>query len=1010
MAEDKSLNIFISYGHLYTESSRKVPAVVDAIIKRMKARKHHIWLDVDRLPDAAITNWPDSDWRSAIYKAINSSDDVIGFLSERSLRQSGVCLDELSIAVSKPGRRIVTVLLESQKTMKIPPTISRIQWVDMSDWESHYDKENHRFADDGYFDEKFNEIIERIEREENFIYQYDINFLLQTLCPSNTVNTDLFELLKNESDDSGKLIYENRAWLEDILTGYIAGEKRYLLLTGGPGYGKSQFLAHCIHNIEDIYAYYFLKYNKSAQEKGCNLLLRTLAFELAAKMPEYRSSLIDSIKSYPVFTESRLSDVYNCFLSMEDQALFDHLFHCDSVHFIDGDPGKIVICIDALDESEKKGTNPVIDLLIQTKGSWPGFFKFILTSRETGNIVHRFDFFENEVEIVRLAVPESDSDVNHYLRKRLNYEDIDDYEFDVLTKSCEKTFIYARLLVQSIEDGYTELKTIDDINVLPKGYKGLLQHYFSRAFSFDQFQSLKLPLGIMIANGGSIDGSILTRLMKNRFSGWNLPGFILQMKSFVVLQGESVCFYHKALNDWLNDTEAGEYYIDADIYRSEILRFCEQMVTEFNCLAGEEYEDATGMDLFEDAEENGFDYRLIKFVYQNCLRLMKKAERVRFKKNEIAFMTTVLWAAYRRSDLYFADEVFAVIKQNAKQMSNYTVKNRFYIAAAYNIIGEVEQMRGNRIPHDRSVNEQTVTADNCRTAIEYFWFIKKCFVELPEYGKLYASIVDNIAFCTRLMDRKSPEMLALAISMLDELKKYEEEKQYDGVEISLAHLFYHEGIICFDMKNFPKALECLDTAEKYIRQYDEEDHLLGEGLFALVLNQRAGCFNKMGEETKEIDIKKAEEYYKRSLADIRESLRLKIKIYGINSSYAAVAFHSLARYQKDYEVIQPDFVRLSDAVYEYIDEAIRIKKLLFSENGKDTAYSYMQKAWCYDADCRYDQIMADYIRKAVAISPDAYTADAKKLFGRAIRYCRNHANDSMASLFERELKHLNATV
>lgn len=1006
MKVEKSLNIFISYGHLYNESSRKVPIVVDAIIERIKERKHQIWLDVDRLPDAAITNWPDSDWRSAIYNAINNSDDVVGFLSERSLRQSGVCLDELSIAVSKPGRRIVTVLLESQKTMKIPPTISRIQWVDMSDWESHYDKVNNCFADDGYFDEKFNEIIERIEREENYIYQYDINFLLQTLCPSNTVNTDLFELLKNESDDNGKLIYESRTWLEDILNDYIESGKRYLLLTGGPGYGKSQFLAHCIHNIEDIYAYYFLKYNKSAQEKGCNLLLRTLAFELAAKMPEYRSSLIDSIKNYPVFVESRLSDVLNYYLNMSDQELFDHLFHSDSVHFIDGDPGKIVICIDALDESEKNGNNPVIDLLIHTKGSWPGFFKFILTSRETGNILPRFDYFENEVSIVRLAVPESDSDVNHYLRKRLNYEDIDDYEFDVLTKSCEKTFIYARLLVQSIEDGYTELKTIDDINVLPKGYKGLLQHYFSRAFAFDQFRTVKLPLGIMVANGGSIDGSILTKMMKSRVSGWSLPGFILQMKSFVILQGEAVCFYHKALNDWLNDIEAGDYFIDAETYKTEILDFCKQTINEFNDLAEEEYADATGMDLFEDAMENGFDYKLIKFVYQSCLRLMRKAERVKFKKNEIAFMTTVLWEAYRSSDLYFADEVFAVIKQNAKQMSSYTIKNRFYIAAAYNIIGEVEQMRGNRIPHDSLVSEQTVTADNCQSAIEYFWFIKKSFIELPEYGKLYASIVDNIAFCTRLIDHKSSEKLALAISILEDLKKYEEKKQYDGVEISLAHLFYHEGIIYFDMKNFPKALKCLDESEKYIQQYDEEDRSLGEGLFALVLNQRAGCFNKMGEEARESDIKKAEEYYKRSLADIKESLKLKVKIYGVNSSYVAVAFHSFARYQKDYEVIQPDFVRLSNEVYEYIDEAIKIKKLLFSENGKDTAYSYMQKAWCYDADCRYDQTMIEYIQKAIAISPDTYKGDAKKLFGRAIIYHRDHSNDSMAGLFNQELKNL----
>ena len=259
----KDLNIFISYGHKETTTHRNVPEVVDAIVEEFEKRNHHIWLDVEKLSSPNSTNWPDSDWRSAIYSAINKSDNVVGFLSEKALREHGVCLDELSIAVSLPGRKIVTVLLESQKSMKIPPTVSRIQWVDMSDWQKHYDFANDCFFDDGYFDEKFLEIADRIEQEENQIYQYDINFLLQTLNPSNTVKTDLFDFLKSERDENGNYIYEERLWLKDKIIDFIGSEKHYLLLTGGPGYGKSQFLAHCIHNIKDVYAYYFIKYHKT---------------------------------------------------------------------------------------------------------------------------------------------------------------------------------------------------------------------------------------------------------------------------------------------------------------------------------------------------------------------------------------------------------------------------------------------------------------------------------------------------------------------------------------------------------------------------------------------------------------------------------------------------------------------------------------------------------------------------------------------------------------------------
>ncbi len=1007
MDDEKKLNIFISYGHVNNASSKKVPGVVDEIVVALKKRAHHVWLDVEQLPDSAITNWPDSDWRSAIYRAINDSDDVVGFLSERALRDCGVCLDELSIAVSKPGRRIVTVLLESQKTMKIPPTISRIQWVDMSDWEDHYDKQQQCFFDDGYFETKFSEIIERIEQEENFIYQYDINFLMQTLCPSNTINTDLIRLLERESDFNGNLIYEKRAWLEEKVFSFINDSEHYLLLTGGPGYGKSQFLAHCIHNIEDIYAYYFIKFDKNEMQKSCNILLRTIAFELAAKMPDYRSSLIDSIKTYPIFSESRLSEVLNFFLELSDKRLFDCLFHCDSIHFIDGNPGKIIISIDALDESEQDGNNPIVDLLIKTKDQWPRFFKFILSSRESGNILKRFDFFENDVQIVRMAVNESDEDVKKYLRKRLKTEDINDEEFAVLVQTCEKTFTYARLLVQSIEDGLIEVKTLADIHALPKGYNGLLQDYFLKAFSDEQFEEVKLPLGIMVANGGSIEKSVLERIMRTHVSGWSIPRFILQMKSFVELHGEYVCFYHKALNDWFNNSDAGYFFIDATLYKIIITSFCEQILDDFRQISEDDYADATGTDLFEDAEENGFDYTLMKFVYKSCLRFLKKADSKKFKKNEIVFLSAVLWEAYRHSDLHFVDEVFKVIKRNARHFENYSKRERFYLAIAYNTYGEVELARDNHIPNSTEINAQTVTADNCQTAIEYFWFVQKSFSELPEYGRLYGSVMDNIAFNTRLINHKSPESLRLALSILEDLREYEETKQYEDYENSLAHLFYHEGIIYYDMKQYEQALRCLDKAEDLIVTFYLDDYDLQTGFFSLVLNQRSACSNKIANTEVEMGkINIANEHYRKSLLDINESLNKKIKYFGPYSFYVATAYDNYARFLRDYEIAQPDFTHLSSTVYEYVKKAIEIKTMVFSESGQSTARSYMTLAFCYDVDRAYDENMIKYIRKAIAIDPETYKEDAIKLYQAAIQYYSKNQNNQMRCIFERELNNI----
>ena len=995
----KDLNIFISYGHKETTTHRNVPEVVDAIVEEFEKRNHHIWLDVEKLSSPNSTNWPDSDWRSAIYSAINKSDNVVGFLSEKALREHGVCLDELSIAVSLPGRKIVTVLLESQKSMKIPPTVSRIQWVDMSDWQKHYDFANDCFFDDGYFDEKFLEIADRIEQEENQIYQYDINFLLQTLNPSNTVKTDLFDFLKSERDENGNYIYEERLWLKDKIIDFIGSEKHYLLLTGGPGYGKSQFLAHCIHNIKDVYAYYFIKYHKTEGANNCNLILRTLAFEVAAKMPDYRRSLIDSIKLYPKFSEERLGDISSYFSELSDMQLFEQLFHCDTIHFVDGDPGKVVISIDALDESEINGKNAIVDLLLTTKRLWPSFFKFILTSRETGNILGRFDYFENDVQIMRLDTSESDEDVEKYLRKRLSREEIDDSEFSELTARCEKTFIYARLLIQSIKEGFIELKTIDDILRLPKGYKGLMMDYFDKIFTDEEFDKIKLPLGILVANGGSINTHVLEHIVSESQRFWTVDDFILKMKSFVVRQGDNISFYHKALNDWLKDSESGKFFIREDLYRQVIAEFCKQYIESFNKNVSECYSESTGTDMFEDAEENGFYYDTVKFVFEKCTQLLTKAEKAKFKRTENSFLTLVLWMAYHHSELFLSDEVLVIIKQNAKNISKYELSEQFKIALAYNIAGEAEMARSHELPESSDATPQTVTASNCDSAIEYFWFIQNEFKALPKFGKLYGQVMDNIAFNTRLMDKKSPERLDEALSILENLKNFELRENFDGVEISLAHLYYHEGIIYFDKTLYEESLECLKKSEDYIKEYDEDDSALGEGLRALVLNQRAACNNKIGEKLKSSNIELANLYYQNSISDIKESLNLKIKIYGAESFYAAVAYDNLARFVKFYEYAQPGFKKLSDEVYANLFRAIDIKKRIFSAKGKSTARSYMMMAWCLDADKVYDDNFINYIEISLEIAPSTYSSDAGKLYKNAAKYFRETGDDEKSEKF-----------
>lgn len=121
------LNLFFSYGH-----EEKNKAIVDIIREKMEKERHHnVWIDTKNIPIA-------TDWRRKIQEGISDSDGVLAFLSQHAVRKingtPGVCLDELSIAISYPEVIVVTILLESENEVDMPPTVSSIQRLDMSDW------------------------------------------------------------------------------------------------------------------------------------------------------------------------------------------------------------------------------------------------------------------------------------------------------------------------------------------------------------------------------------------------------------------------------------------------------------------------------------------------------------------------------------------------------------------------------------------------------------------------------------------------------------------------------------------------------------------------------------------------------------------------------------------------------------------------------------------------------------------------------------------------------------
>ena len=97
------MRIFISYGHDFTEEATM-------LAESLKSAGHDIWIDRENIISG-------SDWRNSITEAILSADLILVLLSKYGLRDDGVCLDELAIAVSCNRRNIRPVIME--KDLKI---------------------------------------------------------------------------------------------------------------------------------------------------------------------------------------------------------------------------------------------------------------------------------------------------------------------------------------------------------------------------------------------------------------------------------------------------------------------------------------------------------------------------------------------------------------------------------------------------------------------------------------------------------------------------------------------------------------------------------------------------------------------------------------------------------------------------------------------------------------------------------------------------------------------------
>lgn len=541
--------IFFSYGHDANS------CLVSRIKHDLEAIGHTVWIDKSEIKAG-------DEWRTKITTGLLESHGVIAFLSKHSVRDPGVCLDEIRIALTEKHGNIKTILLEPEKSVSPPTSLSDVQWLDMSDWAS-MEFESPEWEQ--WYSVKFKLLLEAIDSDEFQSFQGEIEEVDNYLLP---VLSDVKELMLLSKE------YIGREWLASLLENWRLNNKesKAFILYGESGSGKSCFVANQIHYNPNVICGVFCEWNRSGNNPA-NTVTKLIAHKLAAKLPDYRKLLLKKLKQH--------SDKLD---SMTCQELFDFLIIQPLSNLINGGRERQLLLIDGLDEAEHNGCNELANVLADSINKLPHWFALVITSRPESDIVPLFKKF-NPYSIDAKS-SDNINDVCKYLignieKLSLNItQDQYDKVIESLNEKCHGNFLYASLFLDAVKQG--------DFNILdyydyPSSIDSFYEQTFRRKFVNDnsKFVAIQEVLELIIAEN-RLPATIICKALnislvelKRRLA--SLGSMINEEQTFWDGISQPILTYsfaHKSFIEWLTDYEKNYgFFIDKTVGATKLLKY-----------------------------------------------------------------------------------------------------------------------------------------------------------------------------------------------------------------------------------------------------------------------------------------------------------------------------------------------------------------------------------------------------------------------------------------------------
>jgi hypothetical protein len=368
-----------------------------------------------------------------------------------------------------------------------------------------------------------------------------------------------------------------REWVfEQVLRWFNdeTSQSRAFVISGVAGMGKSIIAAvMCERFAKHIGACHFFQHNNSRYNNP-NFFLQAVARQLCTVLLEYKDALIRKLSG----------ELGQSLSEMNIEGLFSTLFK-EPFSGIANPQKRVLIVLDAVDESEYHGRNELANLISSHLHKLPPCIRFVITTRPERNILDRLKKLnplfikaddERNLNDVKLVLQERTSSINHNAREVF---------INCLAKRSDGLMLFAYCLSEM----FTVESAIPSVDSLPKGVEEYYENCFQRLeqelkkhlkISEDKFLSFLSALAV--AYEPLPEAFVATLFGFENFpTRRNVRKAIDVLSSLLVIkEDKSVTFFHKSVGDWLLNNEEHNYSVDPQYGNKILFDLCVKTLDE----------------------------------------------------------------------------------------------------------------------------------------------------------------------------------------------------------------------------------------------------------------------------------------------------------------------------------------------------------------------------------------------------------------------------------------------